>query len=97
MSVLEYLDPKTLTIDANVRKDNHMTPEFLASIKEQGVLQPVVAYRTEYGVHVLYGQRHPRHRRGERGEDPGFGGGFLGLTAYLARCSGDTKLLSYPS
>lgn len=57
MNVLEYLDPKTLTIDTNVRKDVQLTPEFLASIKEHGVLQPVVAYRTEHGVHVLYGQR----------------------------------------
>lgn len=57
MTVLENLDPTTLTIDANVRKDVNLTPEFRASIREHGVLQPVVAYRTENGAHVLYGQR----------------------------------------
>lgn len=57
MTVLENLDPTTLTIDANVRRDVNLTPEFRASIREHGVLQPVVAYRTDKGAHVLYGQR----------------------------------------
>lgn len=56
-AVLEHLDPTQLTIDANIRADVHLDPEFLASIKQHGVLQPVVAHRTEQGVHVLYGQR----------------------------------------
>ncbi|MUK02227.1 hypothetical protein GM708_10000 [Vibrio cholerae] len=56
-AVLEHLDPTQLTIDANVRADVRLDPEFLASIKQHGVLQPVVAHRTEQGVHVLYGQR----------------------------------------
>lgn len=56
-TVLEHLDPTELTIDANVRADVRLDPEFLASIKQHGVLQPVVAHRTEAGVHVLYGQR----------------------------------------
>ncbi|WP_104168879.1 ParB/RepB/Spo0J family partition protein [Arthrobacter sp. SX1312] len=57
MTVLEHLNPTELTIDANVRADVRLDPEFLASIKQHGVLQPVVAHRTETGVHVLYGQR----------------------------------------
>jgi ParB family chromosome partitioning protein len=57
MTVLEHLDPTQLTIDANVRADVRLDAEFLASIKQHGVLQPVVAHRTEAGVHVLYGQR----------------------------------------
>lgn len=58
MTVLEMLDPATLTVDANVRADVQLDKAFLASLKEHGVLQPVVAYRTEDGgVHVLYGQR----------------------------------------
>ncbi|WP_336296691.1 ParB/Srx family N-terminal domain-containing protein [Arthrobacter antioxidans] len=56
-TVLEHLDPTQLTIDANVRADVRLDPEFLASIKQHGVLQPVVAHRTEAGVYVLYGQR----------------------------------------
>ncbi|WP_405476484.1 ParB/RepB/Spo0J family partition protein [Paenarthrobacter ilicis] len=55
---LEILDPTTLTVDTNVRKEAGLTKEFIASIKEHGVLVPVVAHRTEDGtVHVLMGQR----------------------------------------
>ncbi|BCW12982.1 hypothetical protein NtRootA4_41130 (plasmid) [Arthrobacter sp. NtRootA4] len=55
---LEMLDPNTLTVDINVRKDAALTKEFVASIKEHGVLVPVVAHRREDGtVHVLMGQR----------------------------------------
>ncbi|MDO5737524.1 MAG: ParB N-terminal domain-containing protein [Propionibacteriaceae bacterium] len=55
---LELLDPATLTVDTNVRKDAALTPEFVASIKEHGVLVPVVGHRAEDGtVHVLMGQR----------------------------------------
>ena len=58
MTVLEMIDPATLTIDANVRADVRLDTAFLASIKEHGVIQPVVAHRTgDGGVHVLYGQR----------------------------------------
>lgn len=47
-----------MTIDANVRADVQLDKAFLASIKEHGVIQPVVAHRTkDGGVHVLYGQR----------------------------------------
>ncbi|MGP0224044.1 ParB/RepB/Spo0J family partition protein [Paenarthrobacter sp. NCHU4564] len=55
---LEMLDPNALTVDVNVRKEAGLTKEFVASIKEHGVLVPVVAHRTEDGtVHVLMGQR----------------------------------------
>lgn len=58
MTVLEQINPASLTIDANVRADVQLDKAFLASIKEHGVIQPVVAHRTEDGgVHVLYGQR----------------------------------------
>lgn len=51
-------DPTTLTIDINVRKDASLKPEFIASIKELGVLEPVIAHRKDDGtVHVLMGQR----------------------------------------
>jgi len=56
--MLEMLDPATLTVDTNVRKEAGLTKEFVASIQEHGVLVPVVAHRTEDGnVHVLMGQR----------------------------------------
>jgi ParB family chromosome partitioning protein len=58
---LEMLDPSTLTVDVNVRKDAGLTKEFVASIKEHGVMEPVIAHRKEDGtVHVLMGQRRTR-------------------------------------
>lgn len=56
--VLELLDPSTLTVDTNVRRDAALTPDFVKSIKELGVLEPVIAHRKDDGtVHVLMGQR----------------------------------------
>ncbi|PVZ52340.1 ParB/RepB/Spo0J family partition protein [Arthrobacter sp. H-02-3] len=56
--VLEMIDPATLTIDINVRKDAALSANFVASIKELGVLEPVIAHRKDDGtVHVLMGQR----------------------------------------
>jgi ParB family chromosome partitioning protein len=58
---LEWLDPAILTVDVNVRKDAALTPSFVASIKEHGVLEPVIAHRKDDGtVHVLMGQRRTR-------------------------------------
>ncbi|EMY36247.1 parB-like partition protein [Arthrobacter crystallopoietes BAB-32] len=56
--VLELLDPASLTIDVNVRKIAALTPEFVESIRDLGVLEPVIAHRRDEGtVHVLMGQR----------------------------------------
>ncbi|MFJ6378000.1 ParB/RepB/Spo0J family partition protein [Pseudarthrobacter oxydans] len=58
---LEMIDPATLTVDINVRKDAALTADFIASIKEHGVMEPVIAHRQEDGtVHVLMGQRRTR-------------------------------------
>ena len=58
---LEMLDPASLTVDINVRKDAALTADFIASIKEHGVMEPVIAHRKEGGtVHVLMGQRRTR-------------------------------------
>lgn len=58
IQTLELLDPTTLTVDTNVRKDAALTPSFISSIRELGVLEPVVGHRNEDGrVHVLMGQR----------------------------------------
>ena len=55
---LEMIDPTTLTVDINVRKDAALSANFVASIKELGVLEPVIAHRKDDGtVHVLMGQR----------------------------------------
>ena len=37
------LDPATLTVDIHVRKDAALTADFIASIKEHGVMEPVSA------------------------------------------------------
>lgn len=58
---LEMIDPATLTVDTNVRKEAGLTKEFVASIKEHGVMEPVIGHRKEDGtVHVLMGQRRTR-------------------------------------
>jgi len=58
---LEMLDPATLIVDINVRKDAALTADFVASIKEHGVMEPVIAHRKDDGtVHVLMGQRRTR-------------------------------------
>ena len=54
---LEHLDPTTLVIGENVRDKAGLEPQFVASIGEHGVLQPVTAVRTETGVEVRDGQR----------------------------------------
>ena len=55
---LEHIDPRDLVIDANVRDDADLDTDFVASIKEHGVLVPIVAVRGHDGqVLVRYGQR----------------------------------------
>ena len=52
------IDPRLLVIDANVRGDANLTPEFLASVREHGVLVPVLVRRDLLGqAMVLDGQR----------------------------------------
>ena len=59
--VLEMIDPATMTVDVNVRKDAALTADFVASIREHGVMEPVIAHRKDDGtVHVLMGQRRTR-------------------------------------
>ena len=56
--VLEHVDPNTLSIETNVRVEAGLTKQFVASIKENGVLVPIVAVRDSDGVlHVRAGQR----------------------------------------
>lgn len=52
------LDPKTLVVETNVRREAGLTPEFVASIREHGVLVPVLVQRTEAGQFLVRdGQR----------------------------------------
>lgn len=55
---LEHIDPNTLIVDTNVRDDADLDAQFVASIKEHGVLVPIVAVRGQDGqLLVRYGQR----------------------------------------
>lgn len=52
-----WADPGTLILDANVRTTVDLDTEFLDSIRDLGVLVPVVAIRTPEGLAVQKGQR----------------------------------------
>lgn len=55
---LLYVDPQLLTLGPNARIDAKLDPEFLASIAELGVLQPIICYRNDHDeLVVLLGQR----------------------------------------
>ncbi|MFS0700264.1 ParB/RepB/Spo0J family partition protein [Cellulomonas sp. 179-A 4D5 NHS] len=51
------VDPRTLILEVNVRRDADLDAEFLASIRDLGVLTPVLVQRREDGLHVRAGQR----------------------------------------
>ena len=58
MGTLEHLDPNLIMVEANVRTEAKLPPAFVASIKENGVLTPILARRDEHGtVIVRAGQR----------------------------------------
>ncbi len=55
---VEYHEPRDLLTDKNVRLDPHVDAAFKASVKEHGVLQPVIALHTADGrIRVRMGQR----------------------------------------
>ena len=54
---VEMVDPRTLLVSANVRKDVVLLPSFLESVREHGVLVPIVVDRTPAGFEVIDGQR----------------------------------------
>ncbi|WP_125778262.1 ParB/RepB/Spo0J family partition protein [Antribacter gilvus] len=54
----DNVDPRTLTIETNIRTDADLTPTFIESIREHGVLTPILVQRTQDGtLHVRAGQR----------------------------------------
>jgi len=57
-ATLEWLDPSTLLADKNIRAKLRLTPEFIDNIRQYGVQQPIVGYRTADGrVRVKLGHR----------------------------------------
>lgn len=56
--VFVQVDPRTLIVGANARTDVKLDPDFVNSIRERGVLVPVVAHAdADNQLVVLYGQR----------------------------------------
>lgn len=53
----QTVDPTTLLVDANIRSDLDLNKPFIGSIKEYGVLVPIVAVKTEDGLRVRMGHR----------------------------------------
>lgn len=57
-AVLVDADPRTMIVGANVRLDARLDKDFVDSIRERGVLQPIVAYRGDDDeLVVVRGQR----------------------------------------
>ncbi|MGV8883566.1 MAG: ParB/RepB/Spo0J family partition protein [Rhodoglobus sp.] len=55
---VEHIDPNVIVVEANVRTEAKLDTEFLASIKQNGVLTPILARRDDQGnVIVRAGQR----------------------------------------
>ena len=54
---LEYLDPATLLTDRNIRTATDLDRGFVASVREHGVIVPIVAVRTPDGIRVRAGHR----------------------------------------
>jgi len=52
-----YMNPADLIVDANIRTDAAITPEFRQSIRDLGVRVPVTAVRAPEGIKVREGQR----------------------------------------
>lgn len=49
--------PGDLLTDSNVREDLRLNKEFVASVKDHGVLVPIVAVKTDDGLRVRFGHR----------------------------------------
>jgi ParB family transcriptional regulator, chromosome partitioning protein len=46
---VQNLDPRTLLVDANIRTEMQLGKDFVDSIRDLGVLVPIVAVRTADG------------------------------------------------
>ena len=58
MGTIEHIDPNLIVVEANVRTEANLPREFVASIKQNGVLTPILARRDTQGtVIVRAGQR----------------------------------------
>jgi len=51
------LDPRTLIIETNVRAEANLTPAFIASVRDNGVLMPILVQDVDGQMRVRAGQR----------------------------------------
>ena len=51
--VLIQIDPTTAVLGVNVRSEANLTADFVASIRELGVLEPVVGHYNQQGQFVV--------------------------------------------
>ena len=51
------INPTDLLVDLNVRQDLHIDKTLIDSIRDHGVLQPIIAVRTDEGPRVRFGHR----------------------------------------
>ena len=58
VGTIEHVDPTQVIVEANVRSTVPLDKDFLASIRENGVITPILARRDEQGnIIVRAGQR----------------------------------------
>jgi ParB family chromosome partitioning protein len=74
LGTIEHIDPNTIEVETNVRTIVKVHPALVASIREFGVLEPVVCRRAENGtVSVRMGQRRVlAAREAERATVPAY-------------------------
>lgn len=81
---LVHVDPRMLELETNVRDDAALDADFVASVKEHGVLIPIAAVRGEGGV--------LRVRAGQRRTLAGREAGLLSVPVYVRESAdGDEK------
>ncbi len=56
---MEQIDPSLLLVDRNVRRDAGPDKTLVESVRDLGVLIPIVAVCTEAGIRVRYGTTAP--------------------------------------
>lgn len=80
---IEHVSPDALTIEDNVREALDLPKPFVASIKQHGVLQPVLAHRNSDGtLYVRDGQRRTLAAREA---------GIATMPAYIVTANDETK------
>ena len=80
---VEHIDPASIQIEDNVREAVEVPSEFVASIKQHGVLQPVLATRDSEGV--------VRVRDGQRRTLAAREAGVTTIPAYIVSADAETK------